>query len=101
MVDVAGTELTGEDRRVLAHPLVGSVILFTRNFASVDQLEALVRDIRSVRTPPLLVTVDHEGGRVQRFRTGFTLLPPARAIGRVFDVDPDAGRRLAGQCGWL
>jgi beta-N-acetylhexosaminidase len=101
MVDVAGTELTDEDRRVLAHPLVGSVILFTRNFESVPQLETLVRAIRAVRKPPLLVAVDHEGGRVQRFRTGFTELPPQRAIGRAYDIDPDAGRRLAWQCGWL
>jgi len=101
MVDVAGTELTPEDRRVLAHPLVGSVILFTRNFANLQQLEALVREIHAVRKPPLLVAVDHEGGRVQRFRTGFTELPPQRDIGRAYDLDPDAGRRLAWQCGWL
>ena len=101
MVDVAGTELTAEDRRILAHPLVGAVILFTRNFASIQQLEALVREIRAIRNPSLLVTVDHEGGRVQRFRTGFTELPPQRAIGHVYDLDPEAGRRLAWQCGWL
>jgi beta-N-acetylhexosaminidase len=101
MVDVAGTELTAEDRRVLAHPLVGAVILFTRNFATVTQLEELVRQIRAARKPPLLVTVDHEGGRVQRFRSGFTELPPQRAIGRAYDLDPEAGRRLARQCGWL
>jgi beta-N-acetylhexosaminidase len=101
MVDVAGTGLTAEDRRVLAHPLVGAVILFTRNFESVAQLESLVREIRAVRKPPLLVTVDHEGGRVQRFRKGFTELPPQRAIGRIYDLDADAGRRLAWQCGWL
>jgi beta-N-acetylhexosaminidase len=101
MVDVAGTELTAEDRRVLAEPLVGSVILFSRNFESTGQLEALVREIRAVRSPPLLVAVDHEGGRVQRFRDGFTVLPPQRAIGRVYDVDAEAGRRLAWQCGWL
>jgi len=101
MVDVAGTELTAEDRRVLAHPLVGAVILFTRNYSSHAQLARLVADIRSVRNPPLLVTVDHEGGRVQRFREGFTVLPPPRAIGRVYDLDPDAGRKLAWQCGWL
>jgi beta-N-acetylhexosaminidase len=101
MVDVAGTELTAEDRRVLAEPLVGSVILFSRNFESIGQLEALVREIRAVRSPPLLVTVDHEGGRVQRFRDGFTVLPPQRAIGRVYDLDAEAGRRLAWQCGWL
>lgn len=101
MIDVAGTELTSEDREILSHPLVGSVILFSRNYASVAQLEALVRDIRSVRRPPLLVAVDHEGGRVQRFRSDFTALPPQRAVGRAYDLDPDAGRRLAWQCGWL
>jgi beta-N-acetylhexosaminidase len=101
MVDVAGFELTAEDRRVLAHPLVGGAILFTRNFDSLAQVEALVREIRTVRTPPLLVAVDHEGGRVQRFRQGFTVLPPQRAIGHVYDMDPERGRRLAWQCGWL
>ena len=101
MVDVAGHELTAEDRRVLAHPLVGAVILFTRNYDNPVQLEALVREIRTVRKPPLLVTVDHEGGRVQRFRKGFTELPPQRAIGHVYDLDPEAGRRLAWQSGWL
>jgi beta-N-acetylhexosaminidase len=101
MVDVAGHELTAEDRRVLAHPLVGSVILFTRNYDNPRQLEELVSQIHAVRTPRLLVTVDHEGGRVQRFRSGFTELPPLRAIGHAYDLDPDAGRRLAWQCGWL
>lgn len=101
MVDVAGCELTDEDRHVLAHPLVGAVILFTRNFAGYEQLAALVRDIRAVRNPPLLVAVDHEGGRVQRFRREFTVLPPQRAIGHAYDLDPEAGRRLAWQCGWL
>ena len=101
MVDVPGTSLTAEDRRVLAHPLVGAVILFTRNFDNVEQLEDLVRDIRAVRAPSLLVAVDQEGGRVQRFRAGFTELPPQRVIGRLYDLDPEAGRRLAAQCGWL
>jgi len=101
MLDVAGTELTAEDRRVLTHPLVGSVILFTRNFDSIHQLERLVGEIRALRRPPLLVAVDHEGGRVQRFRSGFTELPPQRTIGRLYDLDPEAGRRLAWQCGWL
>jgi beta-N-acetylhexosaminidase len=86
---------------VLQHPLVGSVILFTRNFASRPQLERLVADIRAVRKPPLIVTVDHEGGRVQRFRQDFTVLPSNRAIGHVYDQDPEAGRGLAWQCGWL
>ena len=101
MVDVAGLELDAEDRRVLGHPLVGAVILFTRNYDNPTQLESLVREIRAVRSPPLLVAVDQEGGRVQRFRAGFTVLPPQRMIGHAYDLDPEAGRRLAGQCGWL
>ena len=101
MIDVAGFELTAEDRELLAHPLVGACILFTRNFDSIEQLERLVADIRAVRTPPLLVTVDHEGGRVQRFRKDFTVMPAMRAIGREYDVDPAAGKQLARQAGWL
>lgn len=101
MIDVQGVQLTPEDRDLLAHPLVGGCILFTRNFASVAQLEQLVADIRAVRTPQLLVAVDHEGGRVQRFRTDFTVLPPMRTIGREYDLDAANGKRLARQSGWL
>jgi beta-N-acetylhexosaminidase len=101
MVDVPGRSLLPEDRDVLEHPLVGSVILFSRNFESVEQLAALVTEIRAVRTPPLLVAVDHEGGRVQRFRSDFTALPPMRRIGREYDVDRARGRELARQAGWL
>lgn len=101
MVDVQGTALTEEDRELLQHPLVGALILFTRNFESVEQLERLVAEIRAARTPPLLVTVDQEGGRVQRFRKGFTVLPAPRLIGREYDRSPAAGRQLARQCGWL
>lgn len=101
MIDVQGTTLTEEDRELMRHPLVGAVILFTRNFESAEQLERLVAEIRAARTPPLLVTVDHEGGRVQRFRKDFTVLPPLRAIGREYDIDPAAGRLLSRQAGWL
>jgi beta-N-acetylhexosaminidase len=101
MIDVQGTDLTGEDRDLLAHPLVGGCILFTRNFQSIEQLERLIADIRAVRTPPLLVTVDHEGGRVQRFRKDFTVLPAMRAVGREYDLDHAAGKQLARQSGWL
>jgi beta-N-acetylhexosaminidase len=101
MVDVAGLELTPEDRDVLRHPLVGSVILFTRNFATSDQLRKLVADIHAVRSPPLVVGVDHEGGRVQRFRKEFSVLPPLRRIGHEFDLDAKHGLTLARSMGWL
>jgi beta-N-acetylhexosaminidase len=101
LVDVAGTELTAEDRELLAHPLIGGCILFTRNFADIDQLEALIAAMRAVRTPPLLITIDHEGGRVQRFRKDFTVLPPMRTIGREYGIDASMGMQLARQCGWL
>ena len=101
MVDVAGLALAPEDRDILRHPLVGSVILFTRNYADPDQLQALVAEIKALRTPPLLVSVDHEGGRVQRFRSGFSLLPPARRIGREFDLDHRQGLELARHMAWL
>jgi len=101
MVDVAGTSLTAEDREVLAHPLVGGVILFTRNYADPDQLTGLVEEIHALRSPALIVGVDQEGGRVQRFRPGFSVLPPMRRIGREFDFDPRAGLDLARRLGWL
>ncbi len=101
MIDVAGHMLTPEDREVLAHPLVGGVILFTRNYADPEQLAVLVRDIKSVRSPALLVTVDHEGGRVQRFRNGFSVLPSARRIGHEFDADHGTGVALARRLNWL
>src|SRR6478609_750103 len=101
MVDVAGKTLTPEDRDLLRHPLVGSVILFTRNYEDPAQLEALVADIRSLRAPPLLVAVDHEGGRVQRFRTGFSVIPAARRIGLEYLLDAKQGLQMARAMGWL
>jgi beta-N-acetylhexosaminidase len=101
MIDVAGLELTPEDREVLRHPLVGSVILFTRNYASSEQLARLVADIHAVRSPALVVAVDQEGGRVQRFRAGFAQLPSPRRIGHDYDVDAKAGVAFARSMGWL
>ncbi len=100
IVDVAGHSLTPEDRQLLGEPLVGGIILFTRNFASIAQLKTLVEEIRSVRAE-LLVCVDQEGGRVQRFRDGFTVIPPMADIGAVYAKNPQHGLRVAQACGWL
>ncbi len=101
MLDIEGLSPSPADRDLLREPAVGGVILFTRNFESVEQVTDLVAEIRALRSPPLLVAVDHEGGRVQRFRDGFTQIPPMRRIGREFDRDRDAGRQAAREAGWL
>jgi len=101
MLDVVGTELTDDDIRRLKHPLVGGVILFARNFSSCAQLKALTAAIHEVRQPPLLIAVDHEGGRVQRFREGFTKIPPMREFGKLWDEHPKKARHLAEEAGWV
>ena len=101
MIDLEGTVLQPEEREMLAHPSVGSVILFARNYAEPEQLTRLVADIHAVRSPALIVGVDHEGGRVQRVRAGFSKLPPLRRIGHEHDADPQAGAALARELGWL
>ncbi len=101
MLDVVGTELTAEDIKRLQHPLVGGVILFTRNFVNCTQLKALTTSIHALRHPPLLIAVDHEGGRVQRFRDGFTKIPPMREFGKIWDKNPKKARELAIEAGWI
>ncbi len=101
MVDLAGPELEAEEREILRHPLVGGVILFTRNYREPEQVKALVEAIHAVRSPRLLVAVDQEGGRVQRFRDGFTPLPALRNLGRLFDREASRARRYARELGWL
>jgi beta-N-acetylhexosaminidase len=101
MIDLVGPQVTPEEREMLAHPLVGGVILFARNYENPEQLLELTHSIHAVRSPPLLIAVDHEGGRVQRFRTGFSRLPPARRIGHLFDTDRAAGLAAARSMGWL
>lgn len=99
MLDVAGTRLTAEDEARLRHPLVGGVILFTRNYESPTQLAELTAAIHALRTPPLLIAVDHEGGRVQRFREGFTRIPPMRELGKLWDAQPKRAKVLAQEVG--
>lgn len=101
MLDVVGTELTADDVRRLQHPLVGGVILFKRNFINNSQLKALTASIHEVRTPPLLIAVDHEGGRVQRFREGFTKIPAMREFGKIWDKHPKKAKQLATEAGWI
>ena len=101
MLDVAGTRLTAEDRELLRHPNVGGVVLFARNHAEPEQLAALVAEIHALRDPHLLVAVDQEGGRVQRFREGFTRLPPMARLGERHDESPRAALAAAERLGWL
>ncbi len=101
MLDVVGKELTAEDIKRLQNPLVGGVILFSRNFESPAQLKALTASIHAVRHPPLLISVDHEGGRVQRFKDGFTKIPPMREFGKVWDDNPKKAKELAEDAGWI
>ena len=101
MVDVAGHELTADDRLLLAHPRVGGVIIFSRNVDTVEQLSLLVQSIQAIKTPRLLIAVDQEGGRVQRLKDGFTILPAMRRFGEVYDKDQKEALYLAQECGWL
>lgn len=101
MLDIEGTELNADDVRRLQHPMVGGVILFARNYVSPTQLKALTDSIHKVRQPPLLISVDHEGGRVQRFREGFTRIPPMRELGKIWDKNPKRAKQLAEEAGWI
>ncbi|MEY2632106.1 MAG: Beta-hexosaminidase [Pseudomonadota bacterium] len=100
LIDIQGSSLSPLDRERLSHPLVGGLILFTRNYVDPQQLGELCAAIHQLR-PELLICVDHEGGRVQRFRPGFTRLPPMAALGRRWEADPAAALQLAEQTGWV
>jgi beta-N-acetylhexosaminidase len=101
MMDLAGTRISDTERLLLRDEQVGGVILFTRNFDSIEQIIDLIEQIHALRSPHLLVAIDHEGGRVQRFHEGFTRLPPAAVFGRMFHQQPDSAREYARQTGWL
>lgn len=101
VIDVVGTVLTDEDRVRLRHPAAGAVILFSRNYENTQQLSDLVSDIEKQREPALLVCVDHEGGRVQRFRDHFTAIPAARELGRLWDRDRERAKEAARSAAYI
>ncbi|MEJ2620911.1 MAG: beta-N-acetylhexosaminidase [Candidatus Thiodiazotropha sp.] len=101
MIDLHGLEMTSDERELLMHPAVGGVILFSRNYQSMQQLSELCKAIHDLRTPQLLIAVDHEGGRVQRFRQGFSELPPAAWYGQHYRKHPEQGLKLTELGGWL
>lgn len=100
MLDIAGTTLTSEDIELLQAPQVGGIILFARNIESPAQVRTLTDHMRRIR-PDILIAVDQEGGRVQRLKNGFTLLPAMGRFGELYQKQPEQALELAEQCGWL
>jgi len=101
VIGVGGTELTAQERDWLQHDAVAGVILFTRNYASREQVTGLCASIRAAAPRPQLICVDQEGGRVQRFRETFSALPPLAAFDALYAQDPDAALKRAGEHAWL
>ncbi len=101
MVDIDGYELSAEDRDILSHPLVSGVILFSRNYKDKNQLQQLTQQIKEIKTPRLVIAVDQEGGRVQRFKEGFTRFPPASDYARAYKIDPEQAKKMAYDTGAL
>jgi beta-N-acetylhexosaminidase len=101
MLDLLGHHLTDAERARLIHPLAGGVILFQRNYASPAQIADLCADIRALRTPELLIAVDHEGGRVQRFREGYTPIPAMAELGVLWDLDRSVACHRAEAAGFV
>jgi beta-N-acetylhexosaminidase len=101
MIDIAGFELTDLDRERLIHPRVGGLILFGRNYQSPEQLTRLTREVHALRTPQLPIAIDHEGGRVQRCREGFTRLPAMRSLGELWERSPQEALGAAHDIGYV
>ena len=101
MIDIAGLELSDLDRERLTHPLVGGLILFGRNYQSIEQLSRLTAEVHALRTPSLPIAIDHEGGRVQRCREGFTRLPPMRCLGELWERSPHEALTAAHDIGFV
>ena len=101
MLDVEGLTLSSADKDRLAHPAAGGVILFARNYQSPEQVRALIEDIHQAGSASLLIAVDQEGGRVQRFRKGFTELPAAHKFGELYFRNHQKARQAAHEIGWL
>jgi len=101
MLDIEDTQLNADDRRRLEHPLTGGVILFSRNYENSHQLAELTSTIHAIRDPHILIAVDHEGGRVQRFRKEFTHLPPMREFGIIWNDNPAQARQVAEHAGFI
>lgn len=100
MLDLQGLTVSPDEKDKLTHPAAGGLILFSRNYESPRQLMNLVGEIRALR-PEILIAVDHEGGRVQRFREGFTRLPPAARYHEIANGQPDHSETAAETAGWL
>lgn len=100
MLDVEGLALTESEKNMLANPLVGGLILFSRNYVSPQQLTKLITEVRSI-SPNIVIAVDHEGGRVQRFKDGFTLIPAMSTLGDLFRQSPENAVQKAKDLGWI
>lgn len=101
IVDIDSVRLTEEESDYLKHPFVGGVILFSKNYSCVDELVTLIKQIKSLRQPSLLIFVDQEGGRVQRFRQGFTELPALGSLGSYYEGSPRQATSIVRECGWI
>ena len=101
IIDIDSTQLSNVDSEILRHPYIGGVILFSRNFSSIEQLSLLINDIKSLRSPSLIIYVDQEGGRVQRLKDGLTLLPSVNLLGKKYLNDPLGTINLSSDLGWL